>query len=498
VSNKESEELTIDISLSVADRFKQLVGRDHAFDEPTLLDSFCTDRSLVRGRRPMLVVRPGNTAQVQSIVRLARETGTPLVPISSGTPHFLGDTVPTKGGVIVDFSDMRRVIKLDGYNRLARIEPGVTFGQLMPALESIGQRLNTPLAPRANKSVVTSALEREVSIMPKYDFDFMDPLTTIEVVYGTGDDFRTGSAVGPGRPDDGLTADLVNPWGPGSIDYYRLVTAAQGTMGLVTWAVIRTEIKPSIRKLFFIPVSTIDAAWAPVDQLLRRRVLDECIILDNKTLATFLAPDTSDIPAMKAQLAPFTIIAGIAGYLRRPGERVAIYENYLKEICAACDLIPQQTLPGAPGFEVNAADVISQPWSKAPYWKLRRGENIHEIFFLCPLSRFPEYVTQMANLVAASPLPDLDYSVYVQPAVQGRAAQCSFILPFNSEENAAVDALFLTASRALMANGAFFSRPYGQWANMVYDRDEDGAAMLIKLKAIFDPDGILNPGKLCF
>lgn len=193
---------------------------------------------------------------------LAARTVTPLIPVSSGAPHSLGDTVPTVGGVIVDFGRMRRIIKLDAYNRLVRVEPGVTFAELLPALDRAGQRLNVPLAPRANKSVVTSALEREVSIMPKYDFDFMDPLTTLEVVYGTGADFRTGSAAGPGQVDGTLSADLASPWGPGAIDYYRLLSAAQGTLGLVTWAVLRTEIKPQLRHLHSSPCPTAGAAAA--------------------------------------------------------------------------------------------------------------------------------------------------------------------------------------------------------------------------------------------
>jgi FAD/FMN-containing dehydrogenase len=49
-----------------------------------------------------------------------------------------------------------------------------------------------------------------------------------------------------------------------------------------------------------------------------------------------------------------------------------------------------------------------------------------------------------------------------------------------------------------MKNGAFFSRPYGSWAEMVYSRYTEGTAASRKLKNIFDPNNILNPGKLCF
>jgi FAD/FMN-containing dehydrogenase len=49
-----------------------------------------------------------------------------------------------------------------------------------------------------------------------------------------------------------------------------------------------------------------------------------------------------------------------------------------------------------------------------------------------------------------------------------------------------------------MAAGAYFSRPYGSWAQPVYNRDAAARDALRKVKAIFDPVGVLNPGKLCF
>jgi FAD/FMN-containing dehydrogenase len=85
--------------------------------------------------------------------------------------------------------------------------------------------------------------------------------------------------------------------------------------------------------------------------------------------------------------------------------------------------------------------------------------------------------------------------------VQGRGCHCEFDLPCNEsdpEEMAKIKDLFIDASETLFENGAFFNRPYGPWSDMVYGQFAEGVTALRKLKGIFDPDNILNPGKLCF
>jgi FAD/FMN-containing dehydrogenase len=100
-------------------------------------------------------------SEVQSIVKWANETGTPLFAVSSGPPHSNGDTVPgVDGAVIVDLSGMKQIIRVDRRNRVAMIEPGVTFGKLIPALAKEGLAPLITFLPRHNKFVVTSFLER--------------------------------------------------------------------------------------------------------------------------------------------------------------------------------------------------------------------------------------------------------------------------------------------------------------------------------------------------
>lgn len=74
-------------------------------------------------------------------------------------------------------------------------------------------------------------------------------------------------------------------------------------------------------------------------------------------------------------------------------------------------------------------------------------------------------------------------------------------VPLRSErprELARTKAVHTQIGERLIGQGAYFSRPYGSWADLVYNRDAQSTMLLRKIKGIFDPNNVMNPGKLCF
>ena len=243
------------------EKLTELVGSSNVSEDQLILETFSRDTSFVAAARPRGVVKPQTVQEVQNIVQFANDTLLPLVPVSSGAPHFHGDTVPGTGGaVIMDLSGMKKVLRIDRENRVVMCEPGVTFGQLIPVVEKEGLRLNMPLLPRSNKSVVGSLLGREPVFMPGYHWDIADPLDCLEVVFATGDLFRTGGAAGPGTIEEQLASGGAQdePLGPGQADWHRAIQGAQGTLGIVTWATMRCELLPTIEEPFLVEDSSLD------------------------------------------------------------------------------------------------------------------------------------------------------------------------------------------------------------------------------------------------
>ena len=257
----------------------KIVGDGNVSKEPSVLREYCADMSFVHSIMPECVVRPKNAREVEGIVKLANETLVPIVPVSSGPPHFRGDTVPGIGGaMMVDLSGMRKIMRVDRQHRYAMCEPGTTFEELVPAVEKEGLRLNMPLLPRKTKSVVASLLEREPVTMPGYHWDIADPLNCLEVVFGTGESFRTGSAAGPGTLEEqwerGLAPNQAE--GPSQASLHRLIQGAQGTMGIVTWASMRCELLPRLEEPFMVGSSRLDGILDLVHWLIRLRLVNEC------------------------------------------------------------------------------------------------------------------------------------------------------------------------------------------------------------------------------
>jgi FAD/FMN-containing dehydrogenase len=130
------------------EKLVEIVGRSNVLDDLETLETYSRDQSFALPMKPWFVVRPQNLDEVRGVVNWANQTRTPLVPVSSGPPHFHGDTVPsTAGAVMVDLSGMKRIIRIDRKNRMTLIGPGVTYRHLQPELAREGLRLSTPLLP---------------------------------------------------------------------------------------------------------------------------------------------------------------------------------------------------------------------------------------------------------------------------------------------------------------------------------------------------------------
>jgi len=476
-----------------------IVGKGNVLDDEATITAFSSDQSTVAPRRPDMVAFVESVEQIQKIVVEANKTQTPVIPYSSGL-NLHGACIADQGGVIINMSRMNKILALDEDNWHVMIEPGVTYEQLQNELTPKGYRIMTPFGVPQNRSVLTSYLERDpVMAAPSFEhgnFLIMDT----ELVLPNGEIFKTGNWTSGGDPG--------SPAGPIRNALFRMWTAAQGTLGIMTKMIVQFEPIPE-RKMFFIPLPSIEAATAPLKQIQYREIGTECMLLNNFNLAAMfnddwnvptafpaIAGDTDNFKALRDVLPPYMLIVSITGLPRRSDEKIAYEEVALRKICDEANVELLETIPNIPGAEKMLEAEMLRPFSILKKYNFKG--QVLDFTFKCPLNKVDELVRIASKTACGSGYNCKEVGVYILPLERGRALHCEVDLHATPENAEALKASWLKASEELMNNGAYFDRPYGPWAPMVYARAASYSAMLQKLKKETDPNNIMNPGKLCF
>jgi glycolate oxidase len=120
----------------IIDRLKEIVGPEYVLHSDMDLTLYGYDASLEKGR-PDVVVLPDSTEEVSKVVRLAYEEKMPIIGRGSGT-NLSGGTIPVKGGIVIHFSRMNRVLEVDLLNRTVTVEPGIITLDLQTMLAKKG------------------------------------------------------------------------------------------------------------------------------------------------------------------------------------------------------------------------------------------------------------------------------------------------------------------------------------------------------------------------
>jgi FAD/FMN-containing dehydrogenase len=476
-----------------------IVGKKNIETDPKVLSKYACDSSLLPPHMPDMKVKVKNTGQVQKVLKIANENHYPVVPRSSLTGSY-GTGIPSEGGVILDLSDMKRIPRIDKRNRWVLLEPGVTWGQLQDKLAKEGMQAFNPLLPRKDKSVITSTLEKEPGLIPKTTTD--ETIRTMEFVWASGELFRTGamsvSTIPAEKIPDETKSDLSSIGGPG-LDWWRLLTGAQGSFGVITIMNIKILHTPLMQKVIFIPFTELEEAILPLYSIQRREIGNECFLLNNHNLASILAEKDSEISELKERCPAFCIVLNLSGGQFFPEERIAYEQDALLDIGKQYNFTPCETLPGVPEADKRFQDMLTHPWEGDTYWKDRFHGACLDIIFLSGLDSVPSYWNLLEQVTATHGLNANNFGLYIQPKQRARVSHVEFNIPCdpdneNSIEN--VKTFHQKASETLMNAGAYFYRPYYNWDHMIYSRTGYVHETTRKLKSILDPNRILNPGKL--
>ena len=461
-------------------------------------------------------VAVASAPDVAAHILRAIEDGHGLVPRSSTGQARHGRGTARGDARLLDLSALRQVPLLDARQRVAIVEAGVSFGELQPLLDAEGLRLCHPLLPPAGKSVVASLMDREPTLVPKYHWDFTDPLLCAELWFGTGDRFRTGSAAGPGATlEDQWRAGMFqkNPLGPAQTDIAKLAQGSQGALGIATWASVRLELAPRIRRYLRVGSDDLRALAAFAAAATRRRLGDEVLAFDRWQLAHLA--ESLGLGAHSNATA-WSLLLVVGSLPKRPEQSMAVQLGELRELAARCG-VALEDLDGTPGEELlRAVTGLALPFGTTAAgtsgttgtdsgaesgdfkdWKRHATGESRELSFLTTMNRAAPLIERIRESWAGI-VGDGMIGTYLQPINQGRTCHVevtAFVTPMAAER---IDGGTARLVGDLIDAGAFFSRPIGAAVEPVYRRCGDVVRTLHKVKGVLDPHGVLSPGALCF
>ncbi|MGC9515769.1 FAD-binding oxidoreductase, partial [Methanocrinis sp.] len=217
--------------MNLIDQLREIVG-ERLSAAPSERLCYSSDASMVKGM-PDCVVRPMSTGEVSKVVALASELGVAVTARGAGT-GLAGGAVPLRGGIVLDLSGMDRILEMDLENLLVVVEPGVIQTRLNDALKPHG--FFFPPDPGSSAiCTIGGLIANNGSGMRCVKYGTTRSyVLDLEVVLADGRTIRTGSRT------------LKSAAG---YDLTRLFIGSEGTLGIITRAVLRVAPLPKARRL---------------------------------------------------------------------------------------------------------------------------------------------------------------------------------------------------------------------------------------------------------
>ena len=244
------------------DRLRDIVGAEYVRVDEESRTTYGTD-ALKRGHPADAVVLPADTAEISLIAALCNETRTPLVPRGGGT-GYTGGAVPVRGGVVLSLERLNRILEIDELNLLAVVEPNVITGDIQDAVEKVG--LFYPPDPASLRQSVIGGNVAECAGGPrafKYGVTKAYVLG-LEAVLPSGEIIRTGGKV------------VKNVVG---YDLTQLLVGSEGTLAIITKIILRLVPKPPVQVTMRASFPSVRHAVNAVTNLIRARVVPAALEL---------------------------------------------------------------------------------------------------------------------------------------------------------------------------------------------------------------------------
>lgn len=415
---------------------------------------------------PELAVRPESIAEVQDVVRRARQLSVPIVPFGAGT-SLEGNAAAVEGGICIDLSGMNRIVEVSPEDLLCVVEPGVTREQLNVDLRATG--LFFPVDPGADATLGGMISTRASGTNAVRYGTMRDNTLALKVILADGSMVTTGSRARKSSAGYDLT---------------HLFVGSEGTLGIIVEATLR---------LHGLPETVLALSW------------------DFETLEgavdTVITTMQAGVPVARIELLDAAAVRACNAYAKLDlPERPTLF---LELHGSAAAVAEQLELVEAIGGEFGGGRMTraQEAEARSRLWKARHAAlpaaralvpgAVTWVTDVCvPISRLAESIARVQSAIEEAGLlaPILGH-------VGDGNFHVFFVLRPDDEEawnkaRAINDAM---VDHALSVGGTCTGEHgigIGKKSALVREHGAEAVQLMKRLKTSFDPDGILNPGKI--
>jgi glycolate oxidase len=452
---------------AAVDELRAALAPDRVSVDAARLEAYGRDESDLGSFPPEVLALVETAEEVRRVFAIATRHRLPVVPVAARSGKS-GGSLAVSGGIAVSLERMSRVLEISPEDLTARVQPGVVTGELQRQVEAHG--LFYPPDPNSLDMCTIGGNVAENAGGPralKYGVT-REYVLGLEVVLPTGEILRTGR-----RTIKGVAG----------YDVTGLLVGSEGTLGIVTEVTLKLLPRPRHVSTALVVFADVEAAARAVSRVLAAGVIPRCLeLLDDTALAAC------------ARTAPFKFPPGA-------GAAVLVETDGNDEDAVFGEIVRVAALVQADAAgEVIVAQNEAQ---RRDIWEMRKylSVNLRVLHPLklsediaVPRSKIPEMVRRTREIGAR-------HGFLV--ATYGHAGDGNLhanVLFDREEERPGVEAAVGEILRAAVDLGGTITGEHGVGLAkrdfLVYEQGRELVALQRRLKAVFDPLGLLNPGKI--
>lgn len=452
---------------SVVQELVGIVGEDGVVIDPDEIRVYETDGLTVFKAKPDVVVLPRSAEQVANVVKICSQEKIPFVARGAGT-GLSGGALPLEGGILIGLNRIDRILEVDYENQRAVVEPGMVNARLTDALSARDYYYSPDPASQTACSIGGNVAENSGGVRtPKYGVT-TNHVLGLEVVLPSGEVVELG----------GKTWDM-----PG-YDLTGLFVGSEGTFGIVTKVIARIMRKPEAAKTLVGVFENIEEASNTVSGIVARGIIPAAVeMMDNLSIQAV----EKGVAAGYPMDAGAVLIVEVDG----PKDEVEALVPCIIEVCGE--------------NHVREVRVAKDENERLLLWKGRKSA------FAAMGQLSPEYYVQDA-VIPRTQLPSVMRLVGELSEKYGLRAANVFhagdgnlhpLLLYDSTREGELrkaEEMGREIIQACIEAGGSLTGEHGigvekrDYMPLMYT--ENDLEAMLKVKHVFDPEGLLNPGKI--